>query len=58
MIHSDSESSLQLINELGQVIKQISLDKNNAHKIQMSELPNGIYFIVGDGIREKIVVNK
>ncbi|MDI1354302.1 MAG: T9SS type A sorting domain-containing protein, partial [bacterium] len=53
---------LILVNELGQVIKNISLSSLNDHTQQIVEVSNGIYFITGNQsgitINEKIVITK
>jgi hypothetical protein len=54
--------NLTLINELSQTVKVISLTEANKHEVNISELANGIYFVVGktDSIKvnQKIVVAK
>src|SRR6185436_5632829 len=57
-IQTNVSANLSVINELGQVVKQICLNENNQYRTSVSQLSNGIYFVVGDGLREKIVVNK
>jgi hypothetical protein len=61
-IESDVAINLSLIDELGQTVKTISLTEANKHEINISELANGIYFVVGktDSIKvnQKIVVAK
>ncbi len=58
VISADKEMSLNLINELGQVVKQINVSDKNDHKVSISNLSNGIYFIVGEGVNKKIMVSK
>jgi hypothetical protein len=60
-IQSDVTLKLNLINQLGQVVKTISLD--DSHKVvTVTDLANGVYFITGENngsvINKKIVVNK
>lgn len=59
-IQSDSEVTLRLINEIGQLIKTIHLDLNNNYEMQLNALPKGLYFVSGDNdhtqIKQKIIV--
>lgn len=61
-IKSIETISLDLINQLGQVIKVITLNETNNHQVNISNVANGIYFIVGKGnnssINQKVIVNK
>ncbi|MDP3556803.1 MAG: T9SS type A sorting domain-containing protein [Bacteroidota bacterium] len=61
-ISSDSEINLTIINNLGQVVKEISINSSNNYKAEVSNLTNGIYFIVGNNnsqsIKQKIIVAK
>ncbi len=58
VISAEKDMSLRVINELGQVIKQIQVSDKSNYKVSISNLSNGIYFIVGDGVNKKIVLNK
>lgn len=62
MIISKEKLNLQLISELGQVIHTIQLSEGNNHKVEIHDIANGIYFLIGSSkgynIREKIVVNR
>jgi hypothetical protein len=62
VIQSNSAINLKLINELGQIVRVISLSGTNNHQVNVSDLAKGIYFVVGDtthsSIRQKIVVAK
>jgi hypothetical protein len=59
-ITSLSEQNFVLTNELGQSIQTIKLSAANNFNVQLSELPNGIYFLSGKNndvmITQKIVV--
>ncbi len=59
-IQTDKDLQLQLINELGQVIKTLDLNTTNDHKVQMSDVAKGVYFIVsrnnGEAQAQKIIV--
>jgi hypothetical protein len=60
-ISSSSDINLTITNEIGQVIKAILLSEKNNHRISLTSLANGIYFVNGtDGkyiVKEKIIVN-
>ncbi len=62
MIAGDQEMNLSLVNNLGEVVKIISLNAQNNYKAPLTNLANGIYFIVGDNdhktISQKIIVVK
>ncbi len=59
-VQTDKDLQLQLINELGQVIKTLNLNVTNDHKVEVSDLAKGIYFIVsrnnGEAQAQKIIV--
>jgi hypothetical protein len=61
-ISSTSAVQLKLINQLGQTIKLISLSEATNYKINISDLANGIYFVVGKNnegsVSQKIVVSE
>lgn len=52
--------SLLLINELGQVVKQLELNAFNEHHVEVADLAKGIYFITSSNgaavTRQKIIV--
>ena len=52
------EDIICIINELGQVVKTITLCANNNYSSTINGLANGIYFAIGKNFREKIVVMK
>jgi hypothetical protein len=60
VIESDQALRLIITNELGQLIRTVSLDGSNNNKMIISDLERGIYFVTGQGstetIREKIVI--
>jgi hypothetical protein len=62
MIESPVDMSLVLVNELGQLIREISLTAANNRKVEISGVANGIYFIRGTNgggiINQKIIVTK
>lgn len=59
---SESPINLTLMNDLGQVLKTISLNESNKNTVSINEFVNGIYFIVGQNnnqvIKQKVVVDK
>lgn len=57
-IKSLNEGTYSIINELGQTIQQFKLNNSNQFTANIENLNNGIYFIVGDSIQQKIVVIK
>ncbi len=61
-IESQLAIDLIIINELGQTVKKIQLSSANNLQLKVSDLANGIYFIVGKNkttnINQKIIVNK
>lgn len=60
-ISSDQAISLQVINELGQLVKTIALTSDNK-AVEVSDLSGGIYFITGKNengsVKQKIVITK
>lgn len=60
-ISSDKELNLSIVNNLGQLIKTISITTATNYKASVTDLPNGIYFITSSEnkeIKQKIVVSK
>ena len=61
-ISTDSDMNLSIVNNLGQVVNEISINSSNNYKASVSNLANGIYFVVGKNndqvIKTKIVVSK
>jgi len=61
-VKSDVTLNLDMINELGQIVRTISLNDTNKHQINVSDIANGIYFITGKNesvkVNQKIVVAK
>jgi len=62
VVRSNSDISLTLINELGQIVRTVMVTESNNHTVSVSDLAKGIYFMTGqkDGaqIHQKIVVVK
>ncbi|MCC6372195.1 MAG: T9SS type A sorting domain-containing protein, partial [Bacteroidia bacterium] len=61
-INGSEDLTLTIVNELGQHLKTVELNTANNYNASVSDLPNGIYFIIGSGNREvvkqKIIVSK
>jgi PKD repeat protein len=57
-ITSDVDGDFIITNELGQNVMNISLNKNNKFTQTITNIDNGIYFIIGINSYKKIVVNK
>jgi len=61
-ISATSEITLNVINNLGQIVKTVSLTEANNFNTSVSDLSSGIYFIVSKNnsqvISKKIVVTK
>jgi hypothetical protein len=62
MISSQKDLHLVLVTELGQEVRSFDLKDSNSHRVSVSDLAAGIYFIVASGsegnISRKIVVQK
>jgi hypothetical protein len=61
IVKGGTNISLSLLNELGQTLRTFELDESNSYEVPVSELPGGIYFIVGQQdlrIKQKIVITK
>jgi hypothetical protein len=60
IITTDSDLRLNIVNELGQTIRQVELDPNNNHKVNIENLPAGIYFLnsAGRNMNQNIVVTR
>ena len=60
-ITGDSDITLKIVNELGQEVSNIKLSAQNDHKVSISNLANGIYFIIGQNengaVNQKIIVS-
>ncbi len=58
----DSDIKLELVNELGQLIKVLTLNASNDYKVNVSGLSSGVYFLINkngtEKIERKIVVTK
>ncbi len=61
-LRSDLDITVSIVNELGQTVKTIELSDANNREMTVSNLSNGIYFVVGQNnsqvIKQKIVVTK
>ncbi len=61
-VSAESDMKLSIVNEIGQVIMTFTLDQSNNRKLVVSDLANGVYFLISqnpaDGVRERIVMMK
>lgn len=57
-IQSQTSDVVNIINDLGQVIHAIELTDKNNYSYKVTDLQNGIYFLVGKTVKQKIVVTK
>jgi photosystem II stability/assembly factor-like uncharacterized protein len=61
-IKAGSDITLNVVNELGQMVKTIVLSSENNHEATLENLPGGIYFVYGSNhavvVKQKIVVAK
>jgi hypothetical protein len=62
VIQANADMTLTLSNELGQIIRTISVSSTNDYKVFVTDLAKGIYFITGkkenEQINQKIIVAK
>ncbi len=57
-VKGEETMSLRLMNELGQLVKEVKLDASNDYRSTIANLPNGVYFMVSNKGSQKIIVNK
>ncbi len=57
-IQSQIGDIINVTNELGQVIETIELNAQNNYSYKVNYLSNGIYFLVGKTIKQKVIVAK
>ena len=57
-IQSQREDVVTIFNELGQVIETIELNQQNNFSCKVNSLPNGIYFVIGKTIKQKVIITK
>ncbi len=60
-ISTQIDMIITIENNLGQVVKTVSLNQSNNHKVSVSNLANGIYFVSNTGnnvAKQKIIVSK
>lgn len=61
-LQSDFDITLSIVNAVGQVVKTLSVNQNNGRSVSITEMANGIYFVIGQNnqgvIKQKIVVNR
>lgn len=54
---TDRNAELSIFNATGKEVKHISANENTT-SIDISELPNGLYFIVANGIAQKLTIER
>jgi hypothetical protein len=61
-INSSASLKLKMLNSLGQIVKTIVVGENNIHVMDITEMSNGIYFIVAEDqhqlLKQKIILTK
>lgn len=57
-IQSKMADIVNITNELGQVVETFELNQQNNFTYKVEQLTNGIYFLVGKTIKEKVIVTK
>jgi hypothetical protein len=59
-VKSEDDIVVQVLNELGQLLRVIELNEHNQRQVQISDLPKGIYFIQGESangnLKHKLIV--
>lgn len=57
-IQSYKNDVVSVINELGQTVKIVELNTINNYSSNITQLQNGVYFIIGKTVKQKVVVTK
>ena len=55
-IEGSGATDLYIINDLGQVIRTLQLNDRNNYSVVIENLPSGLYFVNGNQVRTKIIV--
>jgi hypothetical protein len=55
-IVSVKDVKLRIVNELGQMVKEIVLDAGNSHHVTVEGLAPGVYYITGDSGGKKLII--
>jgi hypothetical protein len=62
IVNSDQNITLNIVNAIGQVVSVIDISDENKKEVNVSNLPNGIYFITGQNqnlkVNKKIIVER
>jgi hypothetical protein len=56
IVRSDQNITLQIVNALGQLVGTVDLSRENKKEVNISHLPNGVYFITGQNLN--VIINK
>lgn len=57
-IQSQNSDIITIINDLGQTIQTVELTQQNNFSYKVNSLPNGIYFLMGEKFKSKVIVTK
>jgi ribosomal protein S6 len=57
-IQSHIADVINVTNELGQVVETVELTQQNNFSYKVNHFSNGIYFLVGKTIKQKVIVSK
>ncbi len=57
-IRSQKADVVNIVNDLGQIIEAVELNQQNNFTYKVNHLQNGIYFLVGRSIKQKVIVTK
>ena len=61
-LKSEQDMDLTVVNEMGQSLRVIKLNASNGYQTNVSDLPNGIYFVTGSAenyrVNQKILIQK
>lgn len=61
-ITSDFDGNFEIINQLGQIVKTISVTANEVNSVNLEQLSNGVYFIKGTNgtkmVTQKLILKK
>ena len=58
VIQSQNSDVVNIVNDLGQTIQTVELTQQNNFSFKVNSLPSGIYFLIGEKIKSKVIVTK
>jgi hypothetical protein len=53
-VSTAGDINLTLINSIGQVVRSLSLNTANNHEVEIKDISNGVYFLIGSSGSEKV----